>query len=302
MWGTWLLRLWILSILIGGAVAVHTQAPLSKLHCPSYEQQTTDRAPQGNCATFDVLVLQSWNDLSRAIGGVIDQNRDDITAVSTLVVALFTVSLWYVTWRMVRIAQLQRIDMVRAIEASEVVAQAAEKSAEAALGVEIPRLAVQNIEFFDSGVANLAARLQFPQVAITIKNYGRTPAFLRQESMCFASGRTLPSKLEYDYAIDIPAGRTIDKDETYRLVRLRQRPSFDEAMVADILQGTTSLWVYGYIFYYDFLNVPRWFNFRASFQVPPVINGVRHENHWISEAPARRDDHGPEFGRPESGH
>ena len=144
--GIWLLRLWVSAILIGGAVAVHTQSPLSKLHCPPYEQQTNDRALPDNCASFDVLVLQSWNDLSRGIGGAIDRNRDNITAVSTFVVALFTVSLWYVTWRMVRVAQMQRIDMVRAIEASEVVAQAAEKSAQAALGFLATRVEIDGVD------------------------------------------------------------------------------------------------------------------------------------------------------------
>lgn len=299
MRGTWFLYLWILAILLGGTVAVHTQAPLSALRCSTHEEQISDRTRQDQCASFEILALRTWNDLSEEASGFVHRILDFITALSTLAIAYFTYTLWRANQDMVRVANMQRTDTIRAIEASEAAARAAERSAEASVGVEIPRLAVESIEFINFGAANLPAKLQFPQVAVTIRNYGRTPAFLQRESVCFEIGMTMPSKIEYDYAIDLPAGRAMNKDECYRLTRTGQRPSLTEESVAGIMEGASALWVYGYIAYRDFLNEPRWFNFRASFQVPPVINGMRRDSFWISAAPTRRDDRGPDFGSPE---
>jgi hypothetical protein len=60
------------------------------------------------------------------------QNRDDINALSTVAIALFTGTLWWVTWNMVGIARREREDFLRSVEAAE----EANKISREALGSE----------------------------------------------------------------------------------------------------------------------------------------------------------------------
>jgi hypothetical protein len=221
-----------------------------------------------------------------------NKNNGALTALAGIVVAIFTGTLWWATRGMLRIADKQRADMLKAIKAGEIAARAAERSAE--VGVEIPCIAIQGIEFLDTDAADVESKLQNPKVIVTIKNHGRTPAFIEREALCFRLGMALPHRLEYDFAIDHPAGKTIESEEIYRLGRTGLLPKFDNETISGILRGNNSLWIYGYIFYYDFLRELHWFNFRARFQIPPSLNGKTFEGAWHSEAPVRRDDFGPD--------
>jgi hypothetical protein len=224
-----------------------------------------------------------------------NENNGALTALAGIIVAIFSGTLWWATTGMQRIAQMQNDQMVKAIRASEDAARASERSAESAVGVEIPRFAIRGIEFIGLEAIGIEAKLKHPAVVVVIKNLGRTPAFFEQEALCFRVGLTLPQTLKYDFAIDHPAGKTIESGESYRLERTVQLPSFSTQTISEIIQGTNSLWIYGYLFYYDFLDEPRWFNFRARYQTPPALDGRTFKGAWHSVRPSRRDDYGPEL-------
>jgi hypothetical protein len=116
--GTWFVWLWVTGCLILLAVISHTQAPLVTLDCPHDKQKAQGQTAQNNCAPIDVLLVRSWTDLRRGIGRNVRHYRDDIIALSTLIVAVFTGTLWWVTYGMVRIAKEQRGDTLLAIEAA----------------------------------------------------------------------------------------------------------------------------------------------------------------------------------------
>ena len=224
-----------------------------------------------------------------------NENNGAIAALAGIIVAFFTGTLWWATSGMWRSAEKQRADMLSATKASEDAARAAEKSANAAVGVEIPRLAIQSIEFLNSGATGIEEKLRYPRIVVVLKNYGRPPAFIEQESFCFKIGVTLPDHLEYDYAVDQPAGKAIEAGDIYRLERSGNLPRINDNIIGEIIKEINSLWIYGYIFYFDFLDMPRWFNFRAQYQVPPSPDGKTFEGAWHSRHPIRQNDWDPEI-------
>ena len=62
-------------------------------------------------------------------------------------------------------------------------ARAAVMSATTAVGVEIPRLILFHLDLANTDVANWTAALQNPPVDVSVKNYGRTPAFVISRSV-----------------------------------------------------------------------------------------------------------------------
>jgi hypothetical protein len=124
--GTWFVWGWIACAILILCVMWHTQAPLITLDCSPSEDKTQNKTISENCATIDVLFVRSWTDLRHNAGWLVHHYRDDITAISTLVVAIFTGTLWWVTSRMVRVAEEQRSDTLRSIKATERQAHIAE--------------------------------------------------------------------------------------------------------------------------------------------------------------------------------
>ena len=114
------------------------------------EQLSNSQYDKEACATFGVLFIRSWHDLTSTVGGFIHDNRDDITVVSTMAVAIFTGTLWWVTWGMVRIAKEQRGDLLRSVEASEIAAREAQALAELArqefISTHWPLLIIRSIQ------------------------------------------------------------------------------------------------------------------------------------------------------------
>jgi hypothetical protein len=96
--------------------------------------------------------------------------------------------LWLVTWQMVRIARDQQADTLRAIEAGEKSARAAQKTAIAAQdSSNIARLAFTVLErpyIMPTDIGNIFYSDNFPKIRhfirFTIGNDGKTPAVVRE--------------------------------------------------------------------------------------------------------------------------
>jgi hypothetical protein len=89
-------------------------------------------------------------------------------------------------------------------------------------------------------------------------------------------GGWLPEEPVYPNAHDLESGRVIESRDPYDLpvARLREPPS--EKTIQSILEGKTYIWVYGYVFYRDFLNDPHmlrfcahWYIYNGPFLIPP---------------------------------
>jgi hypothetical protein len=182
--GQWLIRTCVVIILATVAVGLHTQAPLITSVCPHLERNQHNRAAPENCASPDVLVVRSIRDLWLGTGAVIHGNRDDINALSTIAIAIFTCTLWWVTWGMVRIAKEQRADVLRSIKASEITANAAMKSADVAeralMGLERPMMFIQiSPAPVKWSIERRKPNIPFPDLQYKFTNYGKTPAIIR---------------------------------------------------------------------------------------------------------------------------
>ena len=182
-----------------------------------------------------------------------------ITALGTAIIAVFTTVLGIFTMSLAK--------------STRIAANAAELAARAAIRVDLPHVYIDNLEFQESGVANLAANLQFPRIAISVKNYGRTPAFLGQLAAEMLIAPALPERPDYsNTARDLPSGTVIVGETSYELptARLHNIPI---ETIEDIIAERTYLWIYGYLSYRDYLRDPHCLRFCAQLI---VLNGDGH--------------------------
>jgi hypothetical protein len=252
MWGQRFLWAWMAVILICGAASFHTQAPLATLHCPPDERQANTQSHQEGCASFDVLFARSMADLQAGIGDFIHQNRDDIIAVSTLVVAIFTGTLWWVTWGMVRIAKDQQIDTKLALEVAKQSADAATKSANAVLGVELPRFTVSRI-YLNKIEEDIRVAIQDGFPIFYFVNEGRTSAEVIAESVDWEVCEILPAEPMYGRASMARLGTIIQPGEEY-ITKRRHGVALALSEVDAVVTNKSRLWVYGRIVYRDFIG------------------------------------------------
>jgi hypothetical protein len=145
------------------------------------------------------------------------------------------------------------------VAAAKASADAAKLSADIAVGVSIPTLKI--VEFEAINLAGLTAEqfFQSPRVAITIKNYGQTPAFLEWWSLCFTC-EDLPDIPVYDGpASGMPLKSVaVQPGSPHNLpaVEFFRTPTFSSEEVQAIIKREKLLTAYGFICYSDLFNHP----------------------------------------------
>jgi hypothetical protein len=146
-------------------------------------------------------------------------------------------------------------EMVKATAATEKAANAATQSAQAAMGTALPNLWLYKMGFDDMGNANLRAKLQSPKIAVSIKNYGGSPAFVTQQGVGIYWGHILPKEPDYsEHAFDVNQETVVEKDAIFNFDPVRPRKLIPDEDVDAIQQQRKSLWVYGRVQYLDFLG------------------------------------------------
>ena len=128
-------------------------------------------------------------------------------------------------------------------------------SAKASIGVETSKLMLVHLDFADMGLANWEARLQNPKVFVSVKNYGRTPAFVDSQAVEIHWGPTLPDEPDYSLnSENVPPETVIEAKEIHKLAETRSRTLLSLPEIESIKEGTTRVWVYGFVNYRDFLG------------------------------------------------
>lgn len=127
---------------------------------------------------------------------VINAYQGAVAALSGIVVAFFTATLWWVTWGMVRIAKDQREDTLRSIVAAEQAAGAASLNANAVLGVELPRLELSSASWSPLFSSEFD-KLREGGIVIRLRNHGRTGAHIIEDCV-------VADVPEYDFMPDEP--------------------------------------------------------------------------------------------------
>lgn len=222
----------------------------------SGENNTADQSLQSKVT---IVVSKFWV-YRGCLGAYVIEKNAGITALGTAIIAVFTTVLGIFTMNLAK--------------STRIAADAAKLAAQAAISVELPHVYIDNLEFQESGVGNLAAQLQFPRVAISVKNYGRTPAFISQQAAEMLVAPTLPDMPDYsNSAHDMPTGTVIEGRTSYELRVARLPDILPIETIEDIIAERTYVWIYGYLFYRDFLRNPHCMRFCAQLI---VLNGDGH--------------------------
>ena len=167
-------------------------------------------------------------------------------------------------WRAMRRQAMEMGSQTEILKSSVAAAQksadAAKISADIAASVSIPTLVVEKFDVGETGAANLEAFLQYPQISITVKNCGQTPAFLKWWTIIFTC-EDLPDIPIYEGKPG--CGIILDKvivepSTSYPLPSLfyphRQQLAIEN--VKAVVDRHKMLSVYGYICYGDLFGSP----------------------------------------------
>jgi hypothetical protein len=265
------------ALMVAAVVLERTSSPFFQGCIIENENSNKQTAAKENPTTFGAIVAT----YIRCSGRFIDRHDPSITALATIIIAAFTFTLWQSTEKLWRASEKQfrhaeieaqraRVNRLRDAERFEEQvaiardsANAARMSAQAAIGVEIARVLISNIEFQWNSVGNLVGNLQFPKVTISVKNYGRTPAFVSNQASEMLVATVLPEIPEYPNAHDL-IGCVIEGKDTYDLPVARLRQAIPMETIDAIVKGKTFVWIYGHLFYRDFLHDPHWLKFCAQ--------------------------------------
>jgi hypothetical protein len=140
-------------------------------------------------------------------------------------------------------------------------AEAAKKSADAAMGVELPRFILTDVVINGTSTYPRQA-LNGDAMTIRFKNIGRTAAIMSRELLDWKIGENLPEKFATNFARDRPAslGTFVKQGGEEYLMRtakngLKSIRSISENEIHRAIDGPGRLWVYGAIIYRDFLNM-----------------------------------------------
>jgi hypothetical protein len=133
-------------------------------------------------------------------------------------------------------------------------AEAALISAKAAMGVAVPTLVVHRFSFINTGRENPAAFYRQPRIRLVLKNYGKSPAFLRRYAIGYSWGESSPQKFTW-YPFE---DQVIDAGASYELreVDLEVADSPPEGVIGDLVSGERKLVFSGWISYRDVFDSP----------------------------------------------
>jgi hypothetical protein len=223
-------------------------SPPQKTH-EEIEQEAKERDERSD---IDRKIVELTQDFAKYTFGLF------VTAVA---LALATVGLGILSWRQSR-------DMKDSIAVAKESANAAMLQARAVIGVELPKIILSRVEFGDTGAASLASRLQSPKIAISVTNYGKTPAFLLGQAIEIEVCALLPAQPEYPSALDLAPETVVEYKNKYLLGTARLKSPLSPDDIQAILDGNTRLWVYGYVYYRNILSEPHMARFCKLF-LPP---------------------------------
>lgn len=204
------------------------------------------------------------------VGEIIDQHSGFVTAIATVVMAAFTGTLWW--------ASAGQYDLLeQQIAVAKESADAAKKQADAAVAVELPILFVSKIGFASGHWA------EYDSVEITVTNYGRTPAFIFWESAEYRTVPILPAIPDYRNGIDREPGTLIENGEIYKLTA-RAPDQTSVFLRAPFDNSEQPMWIYGIIYYRDFMREKNVFQFCARLYMVRE-EGDRRTPRFIREGP-----------------
>jgi hypothetical protein len=216
--------------------------------------------------------------ISCGIGGLapsfvayMDEHEGFFVGLFTGLLFIATIGLWRSTnalWdageRQIKIMRDTGARQYRAMMASNSVARetanAAELNATAVIESQRARLFVVVTEENFFATINLGMRFSATQqeatvdtlrVTYRVKNYGKTPAILKEISHQIIGGRTFPRPAEYAAVVPLPIDLVIGSEGESRTVTCHMDRNVTVADVNAVRSGRLNWWFYGYVSYED---------------------------------------------------
>jgi hypothetical protein len=183
------------------------------------------------------------------------KTEEDPTAYFTMWLVIFTGVLSTVS--IVQIGFLIRSDVTarRSADAALLAAQAAGRQADAAIGVEIPRLIFKRVDFVISreNVSNMALKIRDMRFEAEFVNLGRTAAFLERVSGRACVGTEIPDTMDDGVTYHPPSNMVIEAEKSY-MFEFTGPVNVPLKEITEILEDRSYLYVYGFVEYRDFLS------------------------------------------------
>lgn len=207
-------------------------APIQQHSESGKDQKTTEEY----CSAGKIVAL--W----RAVGRSIDTWHDDLTAAATVVIAIFTVILGTFTVRLAR--------------SNEIAADAAKRSADAAIGLELPILSPSYLGLQrGSGIGANVVGIPDATSAFRMKfrNHGRTAAELVTQSVEWVIATELPDVPAYKSNFPFTPGTFLQGDGNEISAIQNFIINLQPDDIKAIRESPKFLWVYGRVIFKDFL-------------------------------------------------
>lgn len=208
-----------------------------------------------------------------------DKKLVDLTAELakfTRWLAYATIALAIVTGGLVIMGIKQASDMKRSLRINQQSADAATRSADALVGVEIARMLVTEFDIFlplmSPRTASAAQAMQF-EVGFT--NHGRTTAIFTRFLGDAVVGTALPDKPDDLRLQDLPNDHLAESKQTRRY-DIRAGGPISLERLAGVISEQEFIWVYGYLEYRDFMDKPH----RTAF-LKQFVPHAGHPNGYI---------------------
>ena len=125
------------------------------------------------------------------------------------------------------------------------------------MGVAIPTLMLYEFKFVTAGCKDAEEFFRFPHIGIAVKNYGQSPAFLKNFVIVFAQGKLQPKPI-YSFPYPCDTEDVVDAGHPRALTgeELKSALPTPDWAIRNFIAGTDHLIVYGYVCYGDIFGSP----------------------------------------------
>lgn len=217
--------------------------------------------------------------------------KTDPNATFAGVVAVFTLGLVIVGF--LQVTQLKKTleatlktaeATLSTAEATKASGEATKLLAEATLNIESPIIIVQKAKMVETGIISEEIKTSdlkiSPFIRISVKNIGRTPAFLDHEFIFLSVLNGLTEEPKYPIKFKFPNGMVLEPGSSNEI---QQKYNHLESVTNLVLEGKMFLWAYGYIAYKDFIGREHKTGF--CFRWYPPEPSRKTDGRWEYEGP-----------------
>jgi hypothetical protein len=222
---------------------------------PINQQSATNDNYQKHCTLLNGPVVSVLRFVARSMDLFLKEYEKEIIAGFTIVLACSTIGLWLATYRLQKTTR----DLAKSGEDQIAVARkgadAALLNAEAVINAERAHLFVNiELENIAAMVSNAARAIGDGTYALRVsyafKNYGRTPAIIREINHGAIIKFELPRERTYSAVVDLPV-HILGAGEKSPPISNAVMPRMTTSLAESIRNIDAAFWFYGYVVYDD---------------------------------------------------